>query len=190
MRHGGPREREDLPPSERERQDAPSADELRGEPTPPQILAAGAPPPLSPQTVLALQRTAGNACVARLMRGRGNGDPTGLARQPVDAPPAPKLELVGMPGSLVFGSDVIQGPLAPGDRREGSGLTVEQTNALEARITYGESTVTIRADDGGKAYAFAVGPPGPEHEPELPSFGSGGMIRLPDPTRPRCFRSG
>lgn len=111
-----------------------------------------------------------------------------LARQPVDAPPAPapKLELV-FPSSFGVGGDVIKGPLAAGDHQEHAGLTVEQTSPLEARITYGDSTVTIRADDGGQAYSFVVGPPGPEHEPELPSFGSSGLIHMPDPDEPKVL---
>ena len=159
--------------------------------------------------VLALQGTAGNARVARLIAGDGDGDSTGelghgrrvrrsaraeparsdrqrLARQPVDTPPKPQLVLTG-PSLLFIGDDVIRGPLAAGDRQEQTGLTVEQTSPLETRIRYGESTVTIRADDGGKAYAFAVGPPGPAHEPEQLSLDPGGFIQMPDPDAPKVL---
>ena len=130
------------------------------------------------------QTAAGMQLVADALASPGFGL---LARQPVDAPRAPAPELMVIPSSLFVGGDVIQGPLAAGAILEHAGLTVEQTSLLEARVTYGGSTVTIRAADGGRAYAYAVGPPGPAHEPQLPSLGSSGLIFMPDPDAPKVL---
>ena len=109
----------------------------------------------------------------------------GLARQHHGGESAATLELPAELSSL-FGR-LIEGPLRPGETQEADGLVVSQADAARTTITYGDSSVTIRAP-AGEQYAFAVGLPAPGEEPPQPQLGPWGFVNLPDPEAPAPLR--
>jgi hypothetical protein len=112
-----------------------------------------------------LQRTCGNVAVTRLCKPLIQRAPPRSKPSAAAKPPAP-----------------IRGPLAIGEVRRDGDLVVEQEDAETARITYGDSSVTIRGRNGGR-FAFEIDPPAPE-EPERvgPSWEA---ATVADPDAPR-----